>query len=76
MTGSSDITTLDTSKLVDLLSGDIATHVFEGLTRIGENQEVTPGMAKSWNISEDKLTWTFNLREDATWSNGDKSECT
>jgi oligopeptide transport system substrate-binding protein len=72
MTSSSDITTLDTSKLVDLLSGDIATHVFEGLTRIGENQEVTSGMAKSWDISEDKLTWTFNLREDATWSNGDK----
>ncbi|WP_373600791.1 ABC transporter substrate-binding protein [Paraclostridium bifermentans] len=71
MTSYSDITTLDTCKLVDLLSGDIATHVFEGLTRIGENQEVTPGMAKSWDISEDKLTWTFNLREDATWSNGD-----
>lgn len=71
MTSSSDITTLDTCKLVDLLSGDIATHVFEGLTRIGENQEVTPGMAKSWDVSTDKLTWTFNIREDAKWSNGD-----
>ncbi|MBW4872778.1 MAG: hypothetical protein KZY55_01840, partial [Paeniclostridium sp.] len=72
MTNSSDITTLDTCKLVDLLSGDIATHVFEGLTRMGENQKVTPGMAKSWSISKDKLTWTFNIREDALWSNGDR----
>nr|WP_279236737.1 peptide ABC transporter substrate-binding protein [Paeniclostridium sordellii] len=39
---------------------------------MGENQKVTPGMAKSWSVSKDKLTWTFNIREDALWSNGDR----
>ncbi len=33
---------------------------------------VEPGAAKSWDISEDGLVYTFNIRNDARWSNGEK----
>ena len=29
-----------------------------------------PGLAESWSVSGDGLTWTFNLRKDAVWSDG------
>lgn len=32
---------------------------------------VTPGVAKEWSVSEDKLKYTFTLRENARWSNGE-----
>lgn len=45
-------------------------HAFEGLTKIDSNNNVKAGMAESWNISEDGLTYTFNIRKDAKWSDG------
>ncbi len=45
-------------------------HAFEGLTKIDSNNNVKSGMAESWNISEDGLTYTFNIRKDAKWSDG------
>ena len=47
-------------------------HFFEGLTKKDKNDEVTASMAKSWDISEDGLTYTFYLRDDAKWSDGEK----
>ena len=47
-------------------------HFFEGLTKKDKNDEVVAGMAKSWDISEDALTYTFYLRDDAKWSDGEK----
>src|SRR4051812_40886035 len=31
----------------------------------------TPGVAERWEVSSDNLTWTFHLRHNAKWSNGD-----
>lgn len=36
-----------------------------------ENLEIVPGVAESWDVSEDGQTYTFHLRDDARWSNGD-----
>lgn len=44
--------------------------VGEGLTRFDENGELKDLLAESWSISEDKLTWTFNIREGVTFFNG------
>ncbi|MFJ6207815.1 peptide ABC transporter substrate-binding protein [Lysinibacillus sp. NPDC092081] len=55
----------------DTTSSAILINVFEGLTVSDGNGEATPGMAKDWKISDDKKTYTFNLRDDAKWSNGD-----
>ena len=43
---------------------------FEGLLIVDENNQVQPGQAESWEVSEDGLTWTFHLREGLKWSDG------
>ena len=45
-------------------------HAFEGLTRKDKNNKIAPGMASDWKISDDGLVYTFNIREDAKWSDG------
>ncbi|WP_048600600.1 peptide ABC transporter substrate-binding protein [Rubeoparvulum massiliense] len=47
----------------------VLNNVMEGLVRLDANQKATPGIAESWDISEDGMTWTFHLR-DAKWSDG------
>lgn len=45
-------------------------NVFEGLTRIDQTGAVQPGLATEWTISEDGLTYTFNLAEGVTFHDG------
>ncbi|MGG0655209.1 peptide ABC transporter substrate-binding protein [Rummeliibacillus pycnus] len=54
----------------DNQSGSILNAVFEGLTRVNDKDQVENAMAKDIKVSDDKLTYTFTLR-DAKWSNGD-----
>ena len=42
----------------------------EGLTREDENGNIIPGLAKSWEASNDKKTWSFYLRDNLKWSDG------
>ena len=50
----------------------IISSLMEGLVhRDGETLEPRPGVAKSWDISADGRVYTFYLRQDARWSNGD-----
>ena len=53
------------------VSGNVLRHCVEGLVTLNEKDEPVPGVAKSWDVSKDKLTVTFNLREDSKWSNGE-----
>ncbi len=46
-------------------------HMFEGLMKYNEKGEVVEGMAKEMKVSDDGLKYTFTLRDDAKWSNGD-----
>ncbi|XMB87405.1 peptide ABC transporter substrate-binding protein [Mycoplasmatota bacterium WC44] len=64
-----DPKTLDPSLNGASDGGDVINNTFEGLVR-EFNGEVLPGIAKSWDISEDGKTITFHLRE-SNWSNGD-----
>ncbi|MFE7061399.1 peptide ABC transporter substrate-binding protein [Sutcliffiella sp. NPDC057660] len=48
----------------------ILEHTFEGLTKKNAEGDIQPGMAKEWN-TEDGVTWTFTLKDDVYWSNGD-----
>jgi peptide/nickel transport system substrate-binding protein len=50
----------------DLLTGCI---VYEGLIRFGKGFQIVPALAKSWTISDDQLTYRFQL-EDAKWHDG------
>src|SRR5690606_25436271 len=46
--------------------------LFEGLVNLNSKTlEAVPGVAESWDISEDGLTYTFTLRKNSIWSNGD-----
>jgi len=52
-------------------SGNVLRHITEGLVTLDENDEPVGGVAESWDISDDKLTYTFHLREGLKWSNGE-----
>lgn len=48
----------------------VYSNVFEGLTRFASDGSVVPGLAKSWEISEDGKTYTFSLRDGVTFHDG------
>ncbi|MFD1852163.1 peptide ABC transporter substrate-binding protein [Oceanobacillus bengalensis] len=64
-------TSFDPSIGFDQVSWDPLNNLMEGLTRLDQDSKAGPGVAESWDISDDGLTYTFHLREDANWSNGD-----
>ncbi|MCR5651769.1 MAG: peptide ABC transporter substrate-binding protein [Lachnospiraceae bacterium] len=45
-------------------------HAFEGLLKFDKNNDVVPGVAESYEVSDDGLTWTFHLRDGLKWSDG------
>jgi len=45
-------------------------HIFESLTRKDKDNNLAPGMAESWTVSDDGMTYTFKIRENAKWSDG------
>lgn len=63
--------TLDPVYDTNLQSLNVFQNVFDQLTRIDEDGAVQPGLATEWSHDDTLTTWTFALREDATFSNGD-----
>ena len=63
--------TLDPHLAEGLPSAHILRDLFEGLTAESPEGRIIPGAAVRWNISRDGKTYTFYLRRDALWSNGD-----
>jgi oligopeptide transport system substrate-binding protein len=63
--------TLDPSLIVGQPEMRIAQGLFEGLTNFDENGRVVPGVAERWDVSPDGRVYTFHLRDNARWSNGD-----
>ncbi|MEG0475870.1 MAG: peptide ABC transporter substrate-binding protein, partial [Carnobacterium sp.] len=69
---SGEIPTMDSVLNTDVVGGNVMNNVFEGLYRQGLDGKLVLGMAEAEpETSEDKLTYTFKIREDANWSNGD-----
>lgn len=65
------ISTLDTTQTTDKNTFTMVQHLFEGLTRFDETTTPVPGIAKTIDVSEDGKEYSFTLREDAKWSNGE-----
>ena len=63
--------TLDPHRAEGMPSAHILQDLFEGLTSGAPDGRIIPGAAIRWNISRDGKTYTFYLRRDAFWSNGD-----
>ncbi|WP_283749467.1 peptide ABC transporter substrate-binding protein [Bacillus mycoides] len=71
VTVSEEIPSLDTTKTMDGTSAHVMQNIFEGLYVIDDQDNPTPAIAKSFERSEDGKKYTFDLRKDAKWSNGD-----
>ncbi|SEN56826.1 peptide ABC transporter substrate-binding protein [Lihuaxuella thermophila] len=70
MAESQELISLDSAKAADVASFNILNNVQEGLMRIGKEKKPEYGIAQEVEISPDKKTYTFKLREDAVWSDG------
>jgi len=64
--------TLDPHRSEETSSHAILRDAFEGLITEAVDSSLEPGVAASWTISEDQKTYTFELRPNARWSNGDR----
>ena len=62
--------TLDPQLIEETAGGHVARQMFEGLLTQTAEGALRPGVATEWS-SPDNQVWTFKLRTDATWSNGD-----
>lgn len=71
LTRKSAIPTMDSSMATDEASFQFLGLSMEGLYRLGDDAEVKEGIAIDHEESDDGMQWTFNLRDDAEWSNGD-----
>lgn len=66
-----EVETLDPHKARGVPASNVLRDLYEGLTSEAPNGDVIPGAATRWDISEDGTVYTFHLREQAKWSNGD-----
>jgi oligopeptide transport system substrate-binding protein len=63
--------TLDPHQAEGLPTAHILRDLFEGLTTITADGDIIPGAAIRWNISRNARTYTFYMRRDKVWSNGE-----
>ncbi len=66
-----DPETLDPHKTQTVYESTILRDLFEGLTTHNAKGEIVPGSAESWTIGQDGTVYTFKIRPNAKWSNGD-----
>ena len=66
-----DPETIDPTLNTSSGAGSIIDNAFEGLMRLDENEKAIPGVSESYEVSDDSLVYTFHLREDAKWSDGE-----
>lgn len=66
--GSLDFTTTDAAAIPQAL----LYNVYETLVKVDQDGEIVPALASEWEVSEDRLTYTFTLAEDVTFSSGEE----
>jgi peptide/nickel transport system substrate-binding protein len=67
---SADPAELDPHKTQLTAAWHVIEHVYDGLVDANENLEPVPSLAEAWEISDDGLTYTFNLRQGVKFHNG------
>ena len=65
-----EVATIDPHKSQGVPESHVIRDLLEGLVNQDENGNTVPGVAESWETADNK-TFTFHLRKDAKWSNGD-----
>ena len=66
-----DVPDMNPTTTSDVASADILRMTTAGLYKLDENDQPVPDLAEETTVSEDGLTYTFKLRKDAKWNNGD-----
>jgi ABC-type transport system substrate-binding protein len=66
-----DIATLDPHKVVNGSSEGLLSMVFQSLLSLDAQTDYVPGIADTYEVSEDLLTYTFHIRDGAAFHNGD-----
>ena len=65
-----DPRSLDPALSTDVPTGRAVGYIFDGLVRFTPDAQVVPGLARSWDISADGLTYTFHLRNGVKFHDG------
>lgn len=63
---------MDSIRTTSSGSMNVLRHVVDGLVVLDGEDKAQPGMAEKWDVSEDKMTYTFHLRKGQKWSNGEE----
>ncbi|MEO8742441.1 MAG: peptide ABC transporter substrate-binding protein [Lysobacteraceae bacterium] len=63
--------TLDAHRCQEVACENVLRDLYEGLVAEAADGSVIPGTAENWETSADGLTWTFHLRANLRWSNGE-----
>jgi len=66
-----DFPSIDPQLVEDVEGSSVARDLFEGLMNEDAAGNPVPGVAESFEVSDDGMTYTFTLRENAVWSNGE-----
>lgn len=66
-----EVQSLDPQLATDGTSFEVIANFTDGLTQMDADGAAVPAIAESWDVSEDGTVYTFHLREDANWSNGE-----
>lgn len=66
-----EVASLDPQLATDGTSFEVIANYTDGLMQMDADGQSVPAIAETYEVSEDGLTYTFHLREDAVWSNGD-----
>ncbi len=65
-----DPESLDPARAEGVQAFNVIADLYEGLLTLDPQGNIGAGVAESWTVSSDGLTYTFRLRDDARWSNG------
>lgn len=68
--GGGDPPTLDPALTGDAESAVYVAEIFSGLVTLDQNLKIAPDIASSWDISADRMTYTFHLRDNVTFHDG------
>ena len=66
-----EVESLDPQVATDGTSFEVMANFTDGLTQMDADGAAVPAIAESWDVSEDGTVYTFHLRQDANWSNGE-----